>query len=100
MDASPLEHVGNIIGCVIGSAPFSYLGLNVGINHRTHSAWNNLVNRVEKKLTKWSGKLISFAGRVTLIQAVLTAIPKYCLSFYLIPKATIKQLTYIFRRFL
>ncbi|KAL8537670.1 hypothetical protein ACS0TY_012704 [Phlomoides rotata] len=43
---------------------------------------------------------MSLGGHVTLIQSVLSAIPIYCLSFYSIPKKTIKEITSIQRNFL
>ncbi|KAL8536131.1 hypothetical protein ACS0TY_011675 [Phlomoides rotata] len=70
-----MENLGVEIGCEVGKTPFSYLGLNVSFNHRKISAWDNLVDRVKKKLEKWNGKHISFTGRITLVQAVLSAIP-------------------------
>ncbi|KAL8521075.1 hypothetical protein ACS0TY_011571 [Phlomoides rotata] len=78
-----MENLGVEIGCEVGKTPFSYLGLNVSFNHRKISAWDNLVDRVKKKLEKWNGKHISFTGRITLVQAVLSAIPTYCLSLFL-----------------
>ncbi|KAL8541409.1 hypothetical protein ACS0TY_002610 [Phlomoides rotata] len=70
IDHGVMDNLGIEIGCEVGKTPFSYLGLNVGFNHRKISAWDNLVEKVKKKLEKWSGKHISFAGRITLVQAI------------------------------
>lgn len=48
----------------------------------------------------WSGKHISLAGRATLIQAVLSALPTYCFSFYKLPKKVIKEITRMQHEFL
>lgn len=37
---------------------------------------------------------------MTLIQAVFSTLPTYCISFYLMPKKTIKEITGIQRNFL
>ncbi|KAL8518863.1 hypothetical protein ACS0TY_009996 [Phlomoides rotata] len=95
-----MDSLGVEVGCEVGKTLFSYLGLNVVINHHNVSAWNNMVGKVKKKLEKWNGKHISFAGRITLIQAVLSAIPTYCLSFFLLPRVVIKLLIRVQRDFL
>lgn len=40
------------------------------------------------------------AGRITLIQAVLSAITTYCLSFYMLPKKIIREITKMQHKFL
>lgn len=77
-----------LFGCEIGQTHFSYLGLNVGINHRRANSWSSLVEKIRMRLAKWNDKHISFGGRITLIQAVLSSIPIYCLSFFIIPMKT------------
>ncbi|KAL8542622.1 hypothetical protein ACS0TY_003485 [Phlomoides rotata] len=95
-----LEVMANYLGCDIGKQQLSYLGLNVGINHWRISSWDKLVDRVRGRLAKWNDKHISFGGRVTLVQSVLSSIPIYCLSFYRIPKRVIIELISIQRNFL
>ncbi|KAL8547153.1 hypothetical protein ACS0TY_006754 [Phlomoides rotata] len=55
LDHGVMENMGSRIGCEVGMAPFSYLGLNVGFNHHNSWAWNNLVEKVKKKLARWNG---------------------------------------------
>lgn len=64
----------------------SFLGLNVGINHKKSASWANLIDRIKRRLANWNDKNISFAGRITLIQAILSIIPIYSLFFYRILK--------------
>lgn len=94
-----LEHMGLFFECDIGRAPFSYLGINVGINHRKNKAWSNLIGKIRNRLAKWNGKHISFEGRITLIQYVLASIPIYYLSFYCLPNKTLKVISIIEREF-
>ncbi|KAL8472861.1 hypothetical protein ACS0TY_029907 [Phlomoides rotata] len=75
LDHNVMESLGSRIECEVGRTTFSYLGLNVSINHINSSTWSNLVDKIKKKLEMWNGKHISFAGRITLIQAVLSTIP-------------------------
>ncbi|KAL8465386.1 hypothetical protein ACS0TY_034766 [Phlomoides rotata] len=95
-----VEETTRFLGCEVEQLPLSYLGLQVGISHWKISAWSNLVARVRRGLAKWKDKNLSFGGKITLIQSVLSAIPNYCLSFYRIPKLIIKELISIQRDFL
>ncbi|KHN11229.1 Putative ribonuclease H protein, partial [Glycine soja] len=54
----------------------------------------------EARLNKWKQRSISMAGRITLIKAVLTALPLFYLSFFRAPSAVINRLTAIQRNFL
>ncbi|KAL8507861.1 hypothetical protein ACS0TY_018417 [Phlomoides rotata] len=81
-----METMADYLGCEVGQQPLSYLGLNVGIKHWRISSWDKLVARVRGRLAKWNDKHISFGGRATLIQFVLSSIPIFCLSFYRILK--------------
>ncbi|KAL8513823.1 hypothetical protein ACS0TY_013077 [Phlomoides rotata] len=95
-----LEEITNFLGCEVQQLPLAYLGLHVGITHWRTLAWSSLVARVRRRLAKWKDKNLSFSGRITLIQSVLSAIPIYYLSFYRIPKSIIKELITIQREFL
>lgn len=81
IDAIRLREKADLLGCEVGMGPINYLGLKVGVNHRNSSSWTTIVQRIRNRIETWSGKHISLAGRVTLIQAVLSALPTYCLSF-------------------
>lgn len=95
-----VENMARYLLCVVGKIPFSYLGMNVGINHRLARSWSMLIDKVRRRINSWKGKNLSFGGRITLIQAVLSAVPIYYLSFYRIPKNIIRALTGLQRRFL
>lgn len=95
-----VEEMASVLGCSIGTSTLSYLGINVGIMHRRAEAWTPLVDKIRKRLAKWEDKQLSFGGRITLIQAVLSAIPIYVLSFYYLPKKTLSELVSIQHNFL
>lgn len=95
-----VERMADALGCEVGSPPFLYLGLKIGINHMRATLWNNLIDRIRRRLTKWNGRYLSLGGRITLTQAVLSTIPIYCLSFNRLPKKTLKAITKLQRDFL
>ena len=59
-----------------------------------------IINKCERTLAKWKQRKISFGGRVTLIQSVLTSIPIYLFYFFRVPKLVEDKLVRLQRRFL
>jgi len=56
--------------------------------------------KCESKLSKWAQKNISMAGKVSLINSVLNALPIYLLSFFKIPQKVAHRLVALQRNFL
>jgi hypothetical protein len=53
------------------------LGLPIGANHRQESTWKPVIESVKRKLSAWTGKHLSFGGRIMLINSVLASLPLY-----------------------
>jgi hypothetical protein len=53
----------------------------------------------EKRLSSWKGKHLSLGGRLTLINAVLTSLPMYMMSFFSMPRGVLKKLDFFRSRF-
>jgi len=62
----------------IRSLPINYLGLG----KISKSLWVSLIDKVQRRLAGWKGRLLSLGGRITMINAVLSAILTYFLSFF------------------
>ena len=88
------------MNCNLLSIPFIYLGIPIGANPRRCELWDPIINKCERKLAKWKQKHISFGGRVTLIQLVLTSILIFFFSFFRIPNLVVDKLVSIQRKFL
>jgi hypothetical protein len=71
-----------LFGCELGSLPFSYLGIPIYHRQLTNKEWKCIEDRFEKKLSCWKGKLMSYGGRLILVDYVLTSIPMFLLSFF------------------
>ena len=56
-------------------------------------------DRFEKKMSCWKGKLMSYGGRLILINSVLTSMPMFLLSFFEVPVGVRKRLDFYRSRF-
>jgi len=54
---------------------------------------------MKKKLSGWKGKLRSSSGRLILINSVLSSLPMFMMSFFLVLKGVLKRLNYYRSRF-
>jgi hypothetical protein len=70
----------------ITSTIAKYLGMPTQIGHSKQAGFNYIMDRIQKKLKGWKERCLSFAGRSTLISAVIQAIPTYLMSCFLLPR--------------
>lgn len=86
--------------CKIGFFPFNYLGIPLGADPKNISSWNGIVDRVERKLSGWNSRSLSWAGRVVLINSVLSSLPIYFMSLFQALVIVINKIDKIRRNFL
>ena len=48
-----LVALANILHCRVGSSPMKYLGMSLGTSFKTASIWNPILEKMEKKLSRW-----------------------------------------------
>ncbi|GKU92519.1 hypothetical protein SLEP1_g6233 [Rubroshorea leprosula] len=72
--------------CKEGELPVKYLGIPIGGSQRRVAMWQPLVESVKRKLATWKGRHLSMGGRITLINSVLSSLPVFLMSIYVIPK--------------
>jgi reverse transcriptase-like protein/endonuclease/exonuclease/phosphatase family protein len=89
----------NSVGCDHKICPVSYLGLPLGDNMSKCSAWKPVLAKIEGKLATWKTKILSRAGRLTLIKSVLNSLPVYFMSMFKIPKSVAQKIVKLQRRF-
>ncbi|GJZ10861.1 RNA-directed DNA polymerase, eukaryota, partial [Tanacetum coccineum] len=98
-DAIFIESMASMIGCKPATLPMSYLGIKVGDNMTRINAWKEVLSKVSNKLSRWKVKTLSVRGRLTLLKAVLGAIPTYYMSLYRAPLAVVTSLEAIRSKF-
>ena len=74
------------LNCVHQNLPLKYLGLPLGANPSRLSTWKPVLDKLKQKLSTWKRRLLSFAGRLTLIKSVMSNLPTYYLSLFKIPE--------------
>nr|GEW47367.1 RNA-directed DNA polymerase, eukaryota [Tanacetum cinerariifolium] len=92
VDQSMAEAAGSNIGCMALNLLFSYLGIVIGGNMSRVKAWDDVINKVLRWLSKWKMKIISIGGRFTLLKSILGALPIYFMSMFNAPIQVLKKL--------
>lgn len=81
-----LEELANMLNCRLGELPMKYLGIPISDRHLDITAFNDIYNKMRKRLDPWKGKNLTSRGRLTLTDSCLSSLPMYIMGFYLIPK--------------
>ncbi|CAH1436139.1 unnamed protein product [Lactuca virosa] len=84
----------------IGRFPFKYLGIPMCVTKLFDRDCKQLIEKIKMRIFNWKSKALSFAGRLQLINSVLTSIHVYWASIFKIPIATIKEIEKLCRSFL
>lgn len=77
-----------------------YLGVPLLHRPTNRETFNHLLDRTQQRLCSWRAETLSFAGRVTLVQFVVAALPTYTMQTTLLPKYVCNKLEHINRDFI
>lgn len=80
------------LNCLSQKLPLKYLGLPLGASLSRKLTWKPVVEKFKKKLSGWKRRVSSFAGRVTLIKSMLSALPVYYMSLFKMPDCVAKEI--------
>ena len=86
-----MEILANTFHCKIGSLPFTYLGLPLGIQRPKLGAFLPLIQKIEKRLASTS-IFLSQAGRLQMVNAVFSSLPTYYMCILKLPKTMIRHI--------
>jgi hypothetical protein len=93
----------NTICSFFGTSPNTqfekYLGLTPVVGRAKRRAFNEIKDRVWRRLQGWKEKLLSQAGREVLIKAVIQAIPTYAMSCFKFPVGLCEEFCSMANRF-
>jgi hypothetical protein len=89
-----------ILGCTIGSLPITYLGMPLAVDFKAKYLWSPMLNKMERRLSRWKKLYLSKGGRLTLLNSTLSSLQTYYLSLFTIPISLVNMLEKILRNFL
>jgi hypothetical protein len=98
-DAEAVAAAGHM-GCQLAPFPVKYLGIPLSTRRLPAETFQPLLDRIADKLPTWRASMMPQAGRLTLIRAVLAAIPLHQLMVLALNKKTLRQINKILRGFL
>ena len=87
-------------GCVLGELPMKHLGFPIDEKRIRNKGWQKTEEKIGGKCQTWQGKLLDSGNRITFIQATLTGVPYYMMSFYTLPCGVRKRMDFYRSRFL
>jgi len=86
------QYYTQLFRCDVGKLPFCYLGLPMSSRKLSNKDWEEIENRIEKRLTGWKGKMLSSGDRLVLINLVISSLPMFMLSFFEIPRGVLEKI--------
>ncbi|CAN1144211.1 Putative ribonuclease H protein At1g65750 [Linum perenne] len=76
-----------------------YLGVPILHERVTNDTYQCVLDKMDQKLTGWKASSLSLAGRVTLAQSVLSAIPSYIMQTSVLPSHICSEIDKKIRNF-
>ncbi|XP_055962061.1 uncharacterized protein LOC130015619 [Mercurialis annua] len=89
----------HLLGIKQGSLPFCYLGVPLFRGAPKRCYFQALADKILSRFGKWKGKLLSMAGRVTLVNSVIRGSFIHSFSIYKWPKSLISLLSRAIKNF-
>ena len=89
-----------LIGFTEGKLPFTYLGLPITASKLSKVECMTLVEKITAKITTWTSRHISYAGRLVLVNSILFGIFNFWAQVFMLPQAVIDKVTKLYRNFL
>jgi hypothetical protein len=84
------QHLANTVGCSVAAMPFTYLGLPLGTTRSSVEDFQPFLYRIEKRMIGLN-KMLSYQGRPTLVNSILTALPTFYMCSLKVPINILEQ---------
>ena len=92
LDEDENNSLARLFCCNIGSFPIKYLGVPLHFSKLRREDIQHVVDKLINRIAGWRGKLLSTAGKLTLLKSCLASIPIYLLSVRKFPKWAIEKI--------
>ncbi|XP_073000818.1 uncharacterized protein [Typha latifolia] len=90
VDAS--KQLSDQLGLKVANMPFKYLGVLIASKRVKAKEHQTMVERIDRRLAGWKRKLLSQAGKLTMINATLMAIPAYWMGSTWLPNTVPEEI--------
>lgn len=95
-----IEMISQVTGLRVGTLPVRYLGVPSCSKKLSLSNCAPLLHHITGKISSWSARSLSFAGRLLLLNTVVAGITNFWTSTFILPKACISQINSLCSAFL
>ncbi|KAK9228923.1 hypothetical protein WN944_021880 [Citrus x changshan-huyou] len=92
--------IGAALGVSITHDLGSYLGVPLLHSRVNKATYQSILDKVDMRLSGWNAAHLSFAGRVTLAQSVIQAMPIYAMQTTMLPSSVRHRIDKCCRRFI
>jgi len=99
LDDDYISWMASSFSCRGDTFPVKYLRLPMGANPFRLSTWKPIISNIRSRLASWKGKMLSIAGRISLIKSVLNSLPLFYMPMFLVFKDIIGSISTIIRKF-
>lgn len=90
LESDRTASLAQLFGCVVGTLPFTYLGLPLGLTKLSVVDFLPLVTKCERRLA-YTSAFLSQAGRLEITNSIFTAFPMFFMSTFHLHKIVIKK---------
>ena len=75
-----------------GKLPVRYLGFPLLTKNMTVLDYLPLIEKIRKRIGSWTGRFLSYAGRLQLIKSVITSLANFWMAAFRLPSGCIKEI--------
>ena len=94
------SRIGKALGFSITNNLERYLGMPLLRDRVSKKTYQSTIDKIDQRLSGWATKHLSLAGRITLAQSVLQAIPIYAMQTTYLPSSVRVKIDQLCRRFI
>jgi hypothetical protein len=76
-----VDKLAEILRCRVSSLRSKYLDRLLGASYKAKSIWDDVVEKIERRLANWKIMYLSKGDRVTLIKSTFSNLPTYFIYF-------------------
>ena len=87
-----------VFNCLVQRLSITYLELSLNTGRLSKLYWKPRIKKIQKRLARWKGKLLSLGGRVTMINQ--SYLSMYFISFFSLSRRVEREIDTLRRKFL